>query len=550
MQQPQRGTARTPQDGEPREAASPDSLTGETTGGAIRRAELVQAIAFAADLAFGLELEDGLRACYMACSIGEELGLSQDERVAVYYAALLKDAGCTAPTPRLAQFWQTDEIIARRELAVAADFNTRQFVRWLRKHPGSSESLIERVRALARVATRSGPEMDDALETALDVCERISTRLGLPASVQETIGAFFEQWDGKGVPGRMKGDEIPITARVVAPTFVIAPLHRISGRDAVAHLARTEGGRYFDPQVARAIIALTNREGFWAPLEQADDLPRLVLDLEPESKWMGVDARGFDEALLAFADFVDLKSPYAAAHSRRVGRLAPAIARAMGLDEADAATCGRGGLLHDLGLVAVPSYVLDRPAGQLRQAEREQLRLHPYLGARILERVPVLADLQPAVGAHHERFDGTGYPGGLRGSEIPLIARVVAVADRFDELTHDSPGEDGMEAAGALEVLRQEAGSALDPEVVAVVEKALTGASQETPTRVWPAGLTDREVEVLRMAATGITRKEIGRRLGISENTVRHHLEHIYNKTGRTTRVGAILFGIENGIIG
>jgi HD-GYP domain-containing protein (c-di-GMP phosphodiesterase class II) len=515
----------------------------------LRRAELVQAMAFAADLAFGLELEDGLRSCYMAMRIAGALDLSHEDRVTVYYASLIKDAGCTAPTPALARFWQTDEIAGRRDLMYLESFGLRAMVSWAGKHAGSDAPLPERARTVARVLTRAGPEFDDALRTAGEVCARISARLGLPPSVQEAIGGFFEQWDGRGVPARLKGDEISLAGRVVSPTFVIAPLHRIAGRDAVVRMVRGQRGNILDPAVADATLELAKSEEFWAPLEGTEDLQQLVLDLEPESDLVWVDAGAVEDTVLAFADFVDLKSPFTAAHSRRVGRLAQAIARHLGLEPSEVTTCARGGLLHDLGLVAVPSHVLDRPDGTWRQAEREQVRLHPYMGERIIERVPLLADLKPCIAAHHERFDGTGFHRGLRGPEIPLAARIITVADRLDELTHEGPGMPAMGLEQALARLHAESGGALDPEVVAVVSEALGGAAPEPAARPWPAGLTDREVEVLKLAATGITRKAIGRRLGISENTVRHHLEHIYNKTGTSTRVGALLFAIENQVV-
>jgi HD-GYP domain-containing protein (c-di-GMP phosphodiesterase class II) len=434
---------------------------------------------------------------------------------------------------------------------VTDDFSTRAFLKWALKYPAADEPLLRRMGTVASVVTRGMSEFGDALNTATEVCARMSERLGLPASVQDAIASFFEQWDGKGVPGYLRGAQIPMVARIVGPTFIIASVHFAMGREAAVRVLGSQRGKFFDPQVVDAFLRLAEKEEFWAPLESGQDLAPFMLDLEPESDLTWVDGQILDDVALAFADFIDLKSPYTASHSRRVGRMCEAIAQHLGLDDAGVTACGRGGLLHDLGLVAVPSHVLDRPASALRQAEREQLRLHPYMGERIIERVPMFASFRPFVAAHHERFDGTGFHRGLRGEEIPVGARIVAVADRLDELTHAGPGIDALPLQRALEVLQSEAGTALDPDVVGVVGNALGGAPREpAQPRAWPAGLTDREVQVLRLAATGITRKDIGRRLEISENTVRHHLEHIYNKTNTATRVGAILFGIEHEIVG
>jgi HD-GYP domain-containing protein (c-di-GMP phosphodiesterase class II) len=150
------------------------------------------------------------------------------------------------------------------------------------------------------------------------------------------------------------------------------------------------------------------------------------------------------------------------------------------------------------------------------------------------------------VGSHQERLDGSGYFRGLRGENISLGARIIAVADRLDELTHDTPGRPALDINEALATL--EAGPGFDPGVVQAVRKVIGGQPTETATQL-PAGLTQREAEVLRLAAHGMTRAQIGAQLQITENTVRHHLEHIYAKTGTSTRVAATLFAIENGLL-
>jgi DNA-binding CsgD family transcriptional regulator len=222
-----------------------------------------------------------------------------------------------------------------------------------------------------------------------------------------------------------------------------------------------------------------------------------------------------------------------------------------GCTREEATVVRRAGLAHDLGLVGVPSYTLNKPDDQLTHAEREILRLHSYHGERILASVPAVAPLAPIVGGHHERFDGGGYFRGLKGRDIPLGARIVAVANRLDELTHDAPGRTALSIDDALTVLARESGASLDGEIVAPVRRSLGAtpiipASAEAP---WPAGLTDREVDVLRLASKGLTRKQIGDQLSITENTVRHHLEHIYEKTGTATRVAVTLFAMEHNLI-
>src|SRR5262249_48599167 len=157
-----------------------------------------------------------------------------------------------------------------------------------------------------------------------------------------------------------------------------------SGRSAARDVAKERRGKAFEPAVSDAFLSISERDDFWTPLEE----PRIwdqVLSLEPpESPHRFLDSQKVDDLVLAFADYTDLKSPYLAGHSRRVGTLAESMAQRMAFRSDEIDDIRRAGLAHDIGLVAVPSFVLDRPEDRLTEAEREQYRLHPYHSQRIL----------------------------------------------------------------------------------------------------------------------------------------------------------------------
>lgn len=512
-------------------------------------AEVLCAFAYANDLAFGLQLEDTLRSSYLAWRIAGELGVSATDRHDAYVTALLKDAGCTSWTTELASAWHGDEIAARRDLVIFTPPGAMPaFVRWMREHVGRDEATLGRLRRYFAVLRASGPLFREGFETTAAVATRIAERLGMSAGVQDALKAVFERWDGSGYPSGQSGEAIPLVSRVVWPTFFLIPVHRVSGRDAAVELAATMRGKAFDPAVVDAFRRLATDESFWGELE-ADDIQARILALAPAAGGAGASDRLMDAAALAFADFIDLKSRHAAAHSRRVGAVSEQLARITGCAPAAVAQIRRAGLMHDLGLVAVPTFVLDRPWASLSEAERDQHRLHPYHGERILRRVPAFAPLADMVGTHHERADGSGYYRGLSGTNISLGARIIAVADRLDTLTHDGAGSRALPIEAALDAIAAEP---FDEEIVRALRVAVGGgvpavAGGALPAR--PAGLTDREVEVLRLVARGLPRREVARRLGITENTTRHHLEHIYNKTGAANRVGATLFAMEYGLL-
>jgi HD-GYP domain-containing protein (c-di-GMP phosphodiesterase class II) len=512
----------------------------------VRLADMLGALAFASDLAFGVELEDGARSCLIAVRIAEHMRLSRDQVASVYYTALLKDAGCTAWTGSLASFWKTDEIAARREL-ILGDLRSRPFLaRWMWQHVGTELPFPQRIARMASVAAKSGPFVEEGFRSSCEVATLIAARLGMTAQVQQALRNVFEEWDGKGFPDGLAGEQIPLVSRVVLPSFYFASLYRIGGREAATTLIREGRDRLFDPAVVDVFLRLASEDSFWQELD-APGLPERVAELEPDAAGI-LDDASLDAWAEVFADFGDLKLPHMAAHSRRVAALATSMASRLGCGAGDVRDIRRAALSHDIGLVSVPTYALQKPAGDRSAVEKEQIRLHPYTAGRVLAHVEGLAPLVTLIQAHHEHHDGTGFHQGLKGDQIPFGARIIAVADAFDDLTHDGPDSPAREPGDALRLMSGQRGLAYAPEALDALQAELGGPAVAHPRAAWPGGLTDREVEVLRMATEGVTRGEIAKKLVVSEHTVRHHLSHIYEKTGVTTRVGATLWAMENGL--
>jgi putative nucleotidyltransferase with HDIG domain len=169
--------------------------------------------------------------------------------------------------------------------------------------------------------------------------------------------------------------------------------------------------------------------------------------------------------LEALARTIDANSPWTSGHSERVTRLSIAIGRRMGLGHDEIDRLHRGGLLHDVGKIGISPAILDKPSA-LTPEEMAVVKEHPTVGARILEPIAAFADVIGIVRHHHERFDGRGYPDGLRGEEIPLLARVTAVADVYDALVSDRPYRRRWDVEPALRYIADMAGAQFDPAVV------------------------------------------------------------------------------------
>ena len=248
-----------------------------------------------------------------------------------------------------------------------------------------------------------------------------------------------------------------------------------------------------------------------------------------------------------FADFADLKIPYALGHSRRVSDLAGGAGQVLGMNAHQISALRRSGLLHDLGRCGISSSIWEKP-GRLSQDDWERVRLHPYFTERILRRCAPLADLASIAGSHHERLNGTGYHRGLRAAGLNESARVLAAADAYASLREPRTYRPANSSAATLQRLQAEVESeALDASAVRAVVAA---AQEEPPSAVrWPNQLSDREVEVLRLAVHGLTIRQVSNRLGIAPKTVDRHLQNSYAKIGVSSRAGAALYTLQHGLL-
>ncbi|MDP2809206.1 MAG: HD-GYP domain-containing protein [Rhodocyclaceae bacterium] len=229
------------------------------------------------------------------------------------------------------------------------------------------------------------------------------------------------------------------------------------------------------PLLARGMIFLLLTTALWAVLLRANR--RMVCE-----QMHGKQA-SYDSVLLAYDNALGLKDAYTGGHGRRVASYAHGIASAMGLPHAEANAVREAALLHDIGKIGVPDAILTKP-DKLTADEFRTIQRHPVRGAEIVESIPLLARHAPAVRHHHERFDGGGYPDGLRGRHIPLAARIIAVADVLDALGSDRSYRGAMPLDAAVAEIGKASGKHFDPEIVGVVTgKAFLHALKNTPTR-------------------------------------------------------------------
>ncbi|MEW6581595.1 MAG: HD domain-containing phosphohydrolase [Actinomycetota bacterium] len=506
----------------------------------VRLAELVASLSLGVDLGFGQPMEHVLRQCLIALRVAGRLGLGDEARAAVYYTALLVNVGCHTDAHEQAK-WFGDDIALKARKYDHRQRGVRAAVVGLRMI-GAGSPPLHRFRVGLGFLLSGHREVADMIDQHAAMARALGEQLELPAEVLDALGAAYETWDGKGWPGTLRGDAIPLPARLAQLAEFVEVAHRVGGVAAVRALVRERRGGQFDPALCDLLDA---------------GAPELLSDLDTIATWtavieaepaLGVRLRSeqFDAALRAIANFVDLKSPYMLGHAHAVAELASRAAIEHRLPEL-ASTMRRAGLVHGLGRLGISNAIWDK-RGPLGPGEWERVRLYPYLTERMLQQSEALAPLGAIAVQHRERLDGSGYPRGLSGGAISRPARILGAADAYQAMGEPRPHRPARSPAEAAAVLRAEAKAGrLDTEAV----EAVLGAAGHriARRRDGPFGLTVREVDVLRLLAAGLSNKEIAQRLVIAPKTVGNHVEHIYAKLDVRTRAGAALFAMQHGLI-
>ena len=507
----------------------------------VRLAELVASLSLGVDLGFGQPMEHVLRQCLIALRIAERSGLDEQHRAAVYYTALLVNVGCHADAHEQAK-WFGDDITLKSGKYTHELGSVRGVLATMRL-VGAGNPPLYRFRVGLEFALSGRRELDGMIAQHARLAQTLAEQLGLPVGTREAIGAAYEQWDGRGWPGELKADAVPVAARIAQLAEFTEVAHRVRGVEGARALARSRSGRQFDPALAALLSA--EADGIFAGLDTVPAWqaviaaePALAVDLSPAE---------LDGALTAIANFVDLKSPFTLGHSVAVAELAEQAGRALGLPAEKTELLRRAGLVHGYGRLGVSNSIWDRP-GPLSIGEWERVRMSPYLTERMLHQSAALAPLGEIAVQHRERLDGSGYPRGLSGGAISTLARVLGAADAYQAMREPRPHRPPRPAQDAIAEMRAEVRAGrLDG---AVVDAVLDAAGHRVPRRrAAVAGLTAREVEVLILLARGMSNKQIAAKLVISPKTAGNHVEHIYAKIDASSRAAAAMFALQRGLL-
>ena len=429
--------------------------------------EVLSALSHALDLTEGQPLGHTVRSCVIGMRLAESLELGAGERSALYYALLLKDAGCSSNAARMAALFGSDDQRVKPSMKLVDWHKRIRLAVRTAKNCAIGGSLFERARCFVAIARTDGMTRD-LIKVRCDRGADIARALGFPDATTEAIRSIDEHWCGRGYAQGLREENIPLLARIAGISQAIEMFHAREGVERALQVVAQRRGSWFDPRLVDIVVAWKKDIWWWNSLK-SDTAYEMVLAAEPEDETRYVDADGLDGVARAFAEIIDTKSPFTYQHSHGVAEYSRAIAKRMNLDAEAVRQLYRASLLHDIGKLGVSSRILEK-AGPLTPEERAQMQHHPVHTMAILERVGAFRRFARVAAFHHEKLDGSGYPWGLQASELDQSARILAVADVYEALVAGRPYRAGMPPEDALMFLRSQRGAKLDALAVDALE--------------------------------------------------------------------------------
>jgi putative nucleotidyltransferase with HDIG domain len=507
-----------------------------------RLAELLGRLSLAFDISSDFPHGKAVRSTVLAMELGTRAAVSADELRDTFWVSLLSNLGCTGFAHDEGLIGAGDDRSLRSGMSMfSVDDPLRSASEALRRIAPDA-SLARRLQVLAgMLADRT---LFERFQRAMcDASIRLADMVGAGPRVLAALGQLCERWDGRGVPGLVQGESMVMPMRLQQLGHIVEIAHHRGGRSAAIAVVRQRAGGHFDPRLAQVLVDEQ------APIFDAVEDPHIFerfLRLESEPVELADEHRVLDVAR-ALGIFTDIKCPIFVAHSTGVAALAERAAGELGLDSDDTKALRLGALLHDIGRLSVPNGIWMNP-GPLDWSAWERVRLHSHYTGRVLGPIESLARAADIAAAAHERLDGSGYPQRRTAPSFSLAAQVLAAADMAFAMSEARPHRPALAPASiGDELVALASAKRLDERAVDAVLASL-GLPSLAPSPV-PHGLSQRELQVARLLARGMSNKEIGSELHISPRTVQVHVARIFERLGVRSRAGAAIWLIEHHLV-
>jgi putative nucleotidyltransferase with HDIG domain len=457
--------------------------------------EILVALSFALDLTEGAVPGHAIRSCLLAVRLALAAGLDEATISDLYYASLLKDVGCSSNSARMCQIVGGDDRAVKAGAKLAdwtqpfkPDPSTLKML-WQQVLPGAS--VLEKSARIVKLAATQHENNRELIELRCDRGATIVRKLGLTVEAAIGVRHLDEHWDGGGYPQGLKGVDIPIISRLMAVAQHLDAFCMERGPQAAIDTLKDRSGRWFDPDLTAAAVALDHSRKLFhhcLPDDPVAETRAAILRLGPQQQTL-LSAVDIDAICETFADVVDAKSPFTYRHSVGVMDAAVAIGNEMGLTAERMQLVRRAALLHDVGKLSISNTILDKPT-RLTDAELKIVKSHPALGAEILRHIAAFREIAVLAREHHEKLDGTGYPSNLSAKDLSLESRLLAVADIYGALSETRPYREALPPAQITAIMDRDIPAKLDGacyEALRAVMDNLTlpspGIQQPTPDR-------------------------------------------------------------------
>jgi HD-GYP domain-containing protein (c-di-GMP phosphodiesterase class II) len=435
-------------------------------------ADIISALSYALDLTEGQPLGHSIDTCILGMRLAAELSLSTEQRGNLYYALLLKDAGCSSNASRMCQIFGSDERQAKLEVKTT-DWTrvSGESLSYLLHNVAPERSPFVRMWRILGIALHRETQSQALFTTRCERGADVARKIGFSEETAQAIRSLDEHWDGHGYPDKLRGNQIPLFAQIAGLCQTLEVYARTHGRRAAFDILEKRSGKWFNPELVRVAKKLESDDALWEALRLREIASEMVQDLDPGAAVVADEPR-LDNICEAFGEVIDAKSPFTQSHSKGVAAMAVQIAERLGVSGRSKVMCRRAALLHDLGKLGVPNTILDKP-GKLDALEWEVIRMHPLNTQRILEKISCFSELAFVAGAHHEKLDGSGYPHGLKAEDLPLTARIIAVADIYDALAARRPYRDALPIDQVVDLMSKDVPHRLDPVCFDAMVRAL-----------------------------------------------------------------------------
>ena len=435
--------------------------------------EILASLSHALDLTSGQPMGHSQRTCLIALRIGSLVGLSEREMNSLHLATLMKDAGCSSNAARMVEIFGSDDLHAKRMSKVTDWTNLADAAKYVCNHAFPESPLLLRAVRILKIITHKSECSEQVAQSRCDRGSQIALNIGLGQDAALCIQHLDEHWDGNGIPRQVKGDKISLLGRIVCLSQTLEVFSKTFDLSTAYQMLRKRSGSWFDPSLVKVALSFEKDAAFWNSVENSALEALLAINFVGAP--VSVNEARIDAICMAFAQIVDAKSTFTAQHSFRVSGYAVEIAEKMGLEAGRIAEIRRAGLLHDLGKLGVSNTILDKKAS-LTPAEWEVIRKHPLYTHEILKHIKGFSRINQIASAHHERLDGKGYYLGMKGSEIDLDMRILAVADVFDSLSATRPYRAAINLEDVFKILKREEGVALDSTCIPTLREIFTGS--------------------------------------------------------------------------